>query len=266
MANHNWRIKRKYLSQLNSGEKQFEVRVGYNRILKVNIGDTITFNNEDIFEVLEIRKFKSFSQLMDSIPASSIVAGSNRNTALKALKSIYPPSKEKLGVYAFRLKKSTDSFRFIRLSELINQDNKEFSKVVNDCYMATDWISKDYPNHFEHFWTKYIPNIFIGERDVVACYSGCILAGLAILKKNKVESKISTLYVNNDFRNKGIATSLIEKSFDFLDTTKPLITISEYKLEMFSAIIKKYNWTLTQEVDGYYNDGVKELVYNGVLE
>lgn len=51
----------------------------------------------------------------------------------------------------------------------------------------------------------------------------------------------------------------------FLETTKPLITLADYKLPMFQSIIKKYGWELTDVITGLYNDKTKELCYNGLL-
>ncbi|OGO81937.1 MAG: hypothetical protein A2Y18_08185 [Clostridiales bacterium GWD2_32_19] len=50
-----------------------------------------------------------------------------------------------------------------------------------------------------------------------------------------------------------------------LGTEQPMITIAEYKLDMFKPAIEKYGWELTQEVSGLYNDKYKELVFNGEL-
>ena len=51
----------------------------------------------------------------------------------------------------------------------------------------------------------------------------------------------------------------------FLETTKPLVTFTEDKLPMFEKIVTKYNWELTEIVDGIYNDGIREFCFNGQL-
>ena len=43
---------------------------------------------------------------------------------------------------------------------------------------------------------------------------------------------------------------MVEASMDFLETTKPLITLADYKLPMFQPIIDKYGWELTEVVEG----------------
>lgn len=92
------------------------------------------------------------------------------------------------------------------------------------------------------------------------------VAGLVFLKKEDGEQKICTLFVLDEYRGRGIATLLLEESFKYLGTTKPLISIADYKIGQFSAIIKKYGWVQTQILDdGYYNDTSRELVFNGTI-
>lgn len=55
---------------------------------------------------------------------------------------------------------------------------------------------------------------------------------------------------------------MLEASMKWLGTTKPLITIADYKLEMFASIIQKYDWRLIQIIDGLYQDNTKELCFN----
>ena len=86
------------------------------------------------------------------------------------------------------------------------------------------------------------------------------------MKKDDTESKICTFLVVEDYRGRRVATKMLEQSFNYLGTTKPLITIADYKIPMFEHIIKKYNWELTQTMsEGYYNSTSRELVYNGKL-
>jgi len=48
------------------------------------------------------------------------------------------------------------------------------------------------------------------------------------------------LFVDENMRGEGVATKLLEKCFEILKTTKPMITLADYKLGMFEGIIKKY--------------------------
>ena len=92
------------------------------------------------------------------------------------------------------------------------------------------------------------------------------VAGVAFLKKDDTESKICTFLVVDGYRGKHIATTMLDYAFKYLGTTKPLITIADYKIPLFERIIKKYHWELTQTMrKGYYNNSSRELVYNGKL-
>lgn len=88
---------------------------------------------------------------------------------------------------------------------------------------------------------------------------------MACLKKDEEENKICTLYVSDKCRGLGIGTSIVEESMKWLETTKPLVTLADYKLEMFRPLISKYGWELTEIVSGLYNNRSEELCFNGTL-
>ena len=103
-----------------------------------------------------------------------------------------------------------------------------------------------------------------GEREIITCYIDNKIAAVAILKKDTEERKISTLFVKPEYQKRGIATELLEKCFAWLETTRPVITIADYKLDQFAKVIEKYGWTETEVLaDGYYNDHSREHVFNG---
>lgn len=271
MKKHIWRVKKEYFRQLKSGEKSLEIRVGYTQIKKAQRGDIITFENygDNEFEVKRVAVYSSFKSMLESEGVDRVLPGMTFAGALKTLQQIYPKNKEALGVYAFELKYKTSAeelpCEFYKASDLLKAgENKKFAKVIAEAYVATDWICKDYPDHCDHYFSKYVPGIFDGGREIIACYFGDKIAAVAILKKDSQEQKISTLYVNPEYRKRGIAIELLERSFVWLGTTRPLITIADYKLAQFATIIRKYGWTETQVLaDGYYNDHSREHVFNG---
>lgn len=65
--------------------------------------------------------------------------------------------------------------------------------------------------------------------------------------------------VNPDYRKKGFASRLLEDSFDFLETDKPLITIPESRISEFSSIIDGYNWIESRVIEDYYSP---EVIFN----
>ena len=265
--NYNWRIKKEYYRLILDGTKTLEVRVGYPEIKRVHEGDTITFKDysNTKFEVVRVTRYEDFPEMLDNEDSSKALPGVSKYKALDMYQRIYPENKEALGVYVFELRKQTDEMRTCTFSSLLN-NHRLFGKYAHAAYSVTDFICKDYPKHFEWYWTKQIPRVFNGTGEIIVCTIGSNVAGVAFLKKDAEECKICTLLVVEAYRGKHIATQLLERSFEYLGTTKPLITIADYKLSMFEHVIQKYGWELTQTMgEGYYNTTSRELVYNGEL-
>jgi len=88
---------------------------------------------------------------------------------------------------------------------------------------------------------------------------GLSVAGLSILKKDLEESKICTLMISEDYRKKGYSKELLESSFDYLGTDKPLITIPSNRIEEFNKIIEFYDWKESIRTDEYLSE---EIIFN----
>jgi len=157
-------------------------------------------------------------------------------------------------------------YQILKLSNYIEENHKKFSNTVLEIYNFMDDISEEYRNFFLWYWKKVVPDILNGTREIFIATINKKIVGVAILKRKKDEKKICSIFVIKEQRNKGIATALLEKSFDYLKTNKPLISISENKLQQFSSIIKKYNWKQEQVLEkGYYNKTSREIVFNGKI-
>ena len=151
------------------------------------------------------------------------------------------------------------------LSSLID-NHQLFCKFAQDAYSATDCLCQDYPKYFEWYWSKDIPRVFDGTGEIVVCTIDGNIAGVASLKKDSTERKICTFFVVKNYRGQHVATKMLEYIFDYLGTSKPLITITDYKVSSFKPILRKYDWKLTQiPSKGYYNSSSREFVYNGGL-
>ena len=146
---------------------------------------------------------------------------------------------------------------------------EEFMILATKIYMITDFICDDYPKHKEWYFTKQLPATINGdERNILFVRNpedDNEIISMACLKRDEEEQKICTLYVSDKCRGLGIGTAIVEESMRWLGTTKPLITLADYKLEMFRPIINKYGWELTEIVSGLYNDRDQELCFNGTL-
>lgn len=150
-----------------------------------------------------------------------------------------------------------------------NVTGEEFMMLATKIYMITNFICDDYPKYKEWYFTKQLPAIINGdERNILFVRNpkdDNEIISMACLKKNEKERKICTLYVPDKYRGLGLGTAIVEESMRWLGTTKPLITLADYKLEMFRPIINKYSWELTEIVSGLYNDRTQELCFNGTL-
>ena len=142
---------------------------------------------------------------------------------------------------------------------LSTMERKNFSKATNEIYLLTDYNHEQYPEYWKWFYNKNIPRIITGTGEIIFYLDGLTVAGLAILKKDEIEKKICTLLINEEYRKKGYGKELLESSFDYLGTDKPLITIPTKRIDEFSKIITAYNWQESTRHNNYYSE---EIIFN----
>lgn len=156
---------------------------------------------------------------------------------------------------------------FVKVSELNNSKKQgDFLSEILKTYEITKHISNDYPGYLQRFFSKTVPGIFDGNREIINAYIEYNIAGTIILKNTIEEKKVCTLFVLNNYRKCGIATDLLNISFEILGTKQPLITMSDHKINEFNGIIKKYCWKKTQVINDIYGQNTTEVVFNGILE
>lgn len=169
------------------------------------------------------------------------------------------------------MKEQDINIQVATIKELIDQgvEQTEILAICNTLYDMTDFICTDYPKHNSWFYQKHLPATLQPNsgRDIIFAYDqeGSFY-GTSFVKRDDQEQKICTLFVDEKSRGLGVGTALVEKSMEVLGTTKPMITLADYKLPMFEGLIEKYGWEQTQEVSGLYNDRSVELVFNGILD
>lgn len=144
----------------------------------------------------------------------------------------------------------------IQLSKL---QNKNFSKATNELYQLTDFNKNQYPNYYKWFYSKNIPRILNGSGEILFTLDCFMIKGIAILKKTEEEKKICTLLVDDPYRNQKLGSKLIEESFRYLETDKPVITIPEKNISQFQHFINIYNWKDTEIINDYFS---KEIKFN----
>lgn len=142
--------------------------------------------------------------------------------------------------------------KIIHLSDYIN-DEQTFVNNILQIYDMLSFIKKDYEHFFKWYWSVAIPKLINKQMEFILAIDDFKIIGVIILKKELDERKICTLYVSDNYQNKGIGTCLLNESFKYLETTKPIITFSDYKLSMFQKIIDKYDWSIDEQVYKEYN-------------
>lgn len=124
-----------------------------------------------------------------------------------------------------------------------------------------------YPKFEEWFNKILIENLnFPNKREIFFCINKekllINICGIMILKNYKEEKKICTLYVLKNFRNKKIGSQMIKKSFEYLGTNKPFITIPEEEYLNFKPLLNKFNFIETKRIKSYYRKDKIEYFYN----
>ena len=138
-------------------------------------------------------------------------------------------------------------------------ENSNFSKAVNEVYLLTNYNCKQYPDYYKWFYTKSIPRLFSKEGEIYFYLDGFIVVGLTVLKKTELERKICTLLINEEYRKKGYCQELLNSSFDYLETDKPLITIPKKRIEEFQSMITVYDWQESELSNEYFSE---EIIFN----
>ncbi len=142
---------------------------------------------------------------------------------------------------------------------------EELRQLATKIYNLTKFIGNDYLKYQEWFFNKQLPETLNNsKRNILFVQDNSKIIAVSCLKKDSQEKKICTLYVTPSYRRKGIGSILLIKAMEWLETTKPYITIRDYKLKMFKPFLQKYNWELTEIIQ--VNSKEKEFCYNGVLK
>lgn len=152
----------------------------------------------------------------------------------------------------------------MKIDSIKNYNNiYEILNICNEIYLLCNDIKKDYPGFAIWLYKLQLEeSINSDKRDILFVRCDNKIIAFVLLKKYKEEKKICSIYVDPNYRRQKIGTKLLNASFDYLVTTKPLITIRDYKIDYFKSIIKKYDWQLTDELNNYYGKDTKEYCYN----
>ncbi|MDO4612426.1 MAG: ASCH domain-containing protein [Candidatus Saccharibacteria bacterium] len=236
MAKHAWRIKNENFRQLRDGRKKLDVRVGYPHVRKTLGGDLIEFENHegDVFIIDRISVYNNFRQMLAVEGVENVCPGMTFDGARRLLQEIYPPEKERLGVYVFELRdvKQREIIQqsFIRASSLIRDGKRlDFEKMIEEVRGLA--ITGEVPHGclaFGNFFFEesledealYEKNIASGEHEIIICYIGKEPVGVAILER---DGRKRAIYVKSQYDGFGVMDKLNRKSQSWFDKKKVAI-------------------------------------------
>lgn len=96
-------IKEEYLRQILAGQKTIEMRVGYNNIRKLKVGDILLLNDQYPYIIRRIGSYASFEDLLLHEDLSRIAPEIPPEQLLPVMCSLYSHDKEALGVFTFEI-------------------------------------------------------------------------------------------------------------------------------------------------------------------
>lgn len=147
---------------------------------------------------------------------------------------------------------------------IINYQNfLDQQEYIEEIKLFLSDLSCDYPD-FDQWLTKVISDVQMDFRTIITMYDEVHhkIAGISIIKDKDREKKICTLRVAEEYRNKGIGTYLIERSKETLDTSFPLITVSEHNIATFRPFLIKRGFKPMGKVKSLYHYGKYEYFFN----
>jgi len=167
-------------------------------------------------------------------------------------------------MYTYIMGEHTMNNYMLRLSTTISKEAL-FDFYFDSVYQTIWQLRQEYPGFRNWYYNIVRPGMLIGKREIILSIVNDYIAGVLVLKNNHDERKICTLRVCSNFQRNGIGKSLISKSFEFLDTEKPLITVNAAKENQFNKIFNHFGFEKTFELSGHYRQHEKEIVYNELL-
>ncbi len=274
--NHVLQTKQDNFDLSEQGIKTLDIRVGFATIKKIKVGDTIEYyrpnsKEEKVkFDVVRISMYSDLEEMLEFEDHTQILPKRTRIQVLNNLKKVYNEEKIKLGIYVLEIKKhivlKRDS-KLITASSVFKKNKIAFSDFVNKAYVLTDSLNSLYPDYTKWYFSKVIPGVIEGNREILICTIDKSVAGILILKNQVTEKKICTLFIVEKFQKLGVAEKLVRKACDLLGTKTPLFTVSSSNFNEFKNLILKFEWERTQTLPiGFYNLEYEEFVYNGEIQ
>lgn len=150
--------------------------------------------------------------------------------------------------------------RYITVSK-----SKTKTKWIKELRFFLSDLVLDYPMHLK--WYDRISNeLLVGRtREAIVVTDNDHVIAAVIIKKTNSEKKICSLKVDKAYRNRGIGSHLFEKSMEYLETDRPLFSISDTRIDEFRGIILRFGFSCEHSYVNKYKHGHTEYSFNGKL-
>lgn len=99
-------VREPYLQQILSGRKTLEVRVAYSNIARLQVGDILRLNGEHPFRIRRVGRYATFEEMLRYEDPRAIAPDTPPAELLPAIRAIYPPEKEALGVVVLEVERA----------------------------------------------------------------------------------------------------------------------------------------------------------------
>jgi ASC-1-like (ASCH) protein len=96
-------IRDEYLALILEGRKTVEVRAAYANIARLQPGDRLLLNNSHRFIIRRVGHYADFVELLQNEDPVSIAPDLAPDVLLSALRALYSPDKESLGIVALQI-------------------------------------------------------------------------------------------------------------------------------------------------------------------
>lgn len=125
-----------------------------------------------------------------------------------------------------------------------------------------DGLENYYPDFGYWFVNKCMPGIMTGNDLLITAKEHGQIVGVALGKKGD-ETKLRCVRVIPQYQNRGVGLHLVDHTLRALDCDKPLCTVSEEMMHLYSrAFINRYQFDLTHVEKGLYRPKKLEYIFN----
>lgn len=161
------------------------------------------------------------------------------------------------------MQREVSGLKIFKFSKCSNFEKRMYYSLIS---RFLSQLVLEYPGFFNWYNKLFTAqNELVLGREILIAEIDYQVAGVAILKNDGVEKKICTLRVGRKYRNQGIGHKLMESSFEWLGSEKPMVTVRKSKYKYFDSMFKYYGFDLAQEAKQYYSFLSTEFVFNGEL-